>query len=134
MNFEALTQKHLNNLKANIQSVMASKNIYNSGQASESLEVVDNKLLGNHYIYYLDKGSAPWSNPGNYKALGYILTKNGWAKINPYAAAWAIAHKGSQIFQNNSKGIELDMLVDNMLDELIKELPDEAAVEALKWL
>lgn len=134
MSFETLTHKHLTNLKSEIQAVMASKNLDNTGDAYQSLEVSGNQLIGLDYIFYLDKGSAPWQNPSNYKALGYILTKNGWSKINPYAAAWSIANLGSQIYRNNAKGLQLDLLVNNMLEDLTKELPDEAAAEALKWL
>jgi len=136
MSYEKLTARHLNLLKARISDTLAAKGIDNTGGASASLEVKGNKLMGNDYLYYLDQGSKPWTHPQDYKSLGFILDKSGWAKnrgVNPYAAAYGIANKGSRIFRDKSKGIQLDSLVDEMLENLIKELPDEVAAEVLKW-
>lgn len=136
MSYEELTAKHLNSLKEKIQGTIASKGLDNSGDAFNSLEVSGSKLLGNDYIYFLDKGRAPGKFPPS--LMGWINNKLGLkdreAKQVDFLVRRKISREGTEIFKNKSKGLELDKLVDEMLDELIKELPDQVAVEALKWL
>lgn len=136
MSYETLTAKHLNNLKEKIKSTLAEKNIDNSGEASLSLEVKESQLLGNHYIYYLNQGRGPGKFPPS--MMGWIRDKLGLhgveAKQVDFLVRRKIAREGTEIFKNKSKGLEFDKLVDDMLDEIIKELPNEVAVEALKWL
>ena len=45
-----------------------------------------------------------------------------------------IAREGTEIYKNSSKGLELRLLIDNMLEELTKELPEIMAAIALKKL
>lgn len=101
------------------------------GTAANSLhvEVVGNKInsVGSSYIEYLDRGSAPWSDPTKYRSLGYMLEKNGWADrhdINAYAAAFVIAHKGSQIYQGRKKGIELDKKLIDLRNRISGKIPN----------
>jgi len=136
MNFDALTAKYLGNLKEKIQGAIASKGLDNSGEAFNSLEVKGSQLLGNDYIYYLDKGRGPGKFPPT--LIGWIKNKLGLegteAKQVDFLVRRKIAREGTEIFKNNSKGIELDNLVNEMVDELIKELPGAVTVEVLKWL
>jgi len=134
MNYSDATKKTLESIKKKIEDTINAKGLNNSGEALNSLEIDGNQLLGNDYIYYLDKGSAPWVDPTKYKSLGYILSLQGWNKYPPYAAAYSIANYGSKIFQNKSLGLQLDNIIEESIDELIKELPEVAAMEALKWL
>ena len=136
MSYETLTTKHLNNLKTKLQNVMASKNIDASGEASGSLEVKGNQLLGSSYLYYLDQGRGPGKFPPS--IINWIRTKLGLegseAKQADFLVRRKIAHEGTEIYKNKSKGIELDSLIEETLNELIKELPSEVAAEALKWV
>lgn len=139
MPYDELTQKHLENLKKNIQQAMSSKGLDNSGQASQSLEVDGNKLLGANYIYYLDQGRRPGKFPPIRSIQDWILNKLGLDAYGKdkgiaYLVGRKISNEGTDIFKNRAKGIQLDELVDDMLNELYKELPDEVAAEALKWL
>lgn len=134
MPYSELTYKHLNNLKQKIQEDISTNNMNNTGGASQSLEIQENKLLGNDYIYYLAHGSAPWKNPENWKGLGFYMQKDGWNKVNPYAAAYKIAHEGNAVFRKERQGLQIDKLVNDTINDLTKELPDYAAAEALKWL
>lgn len=138
MSFETLTHKHLNNLKVEIQSVMAAKNLDNTGEASQSLEVSGNKLTGNDYIFYLDTGRAPGKFPPVQNIRDWVRLKLGISGRDLNSVSFLIgrklANEGSGIYRNKAKGIQLDLLVDKMLDDLLKELPNEAAVEAQTWL
>ena len=135
MNYNELTHKHLTALKEKIQRQITSKGLDNSGEAFNSLEVNGNKLFGNDYIYYLDKGRAPGKFPPT--LINWVRNKLGLqgseAKQVDFLVRRKIAREGTEIFRNNSKGIELARLVDETLDELIKELPEQVAVEVLKW-
>jgi hypothetical protein len=136
MSYEKLTAKHLNQLKARISDTLAAKGIDATGSASASLEVSGNKLMGNEYLYFLDQGRGPGKFPPS--LLGWVRSKLGLegreAKQVDFLVRRKIANEGTGIFQDKSKGIQLDSLVDEMLDELTKELPSEVAAEALKWL
>ena len=134
MPYNEITTKHLNNLKAKIEERIPN----NTGDAASSLEVNENKLLGNDYIYYLDQGRKPGKFPPVQNIRDWVNSKLGIQGKQGNAVAFLVgrklANEGSEIFKDKSKGIRLDELVNDMLDELYKELPNEAAVEALKWL
>lgn len=108
------------------------------GTAAQSLrvDVVGGEVrsIGSSYIEYLDRGSAPWKNPGNYKKLGYILELSGWGdrkNVSPYAAAYSIAHDGSLIYQGRKKGIELDVKLDRLKQSLSEKIPKFVRTEIL---
>lgn len=136
MSYENLTRKHLNNLRTRIQAELSGKDIYSSGSASASLEISGNQLLGNSYLFYLDQGRGPGKFPPT--LIDWVRLKLGLedreAKKADFLIRRKISREGTEIYKDKSKGIELNRLVDETLDELIKELPNEVAVEALKWL
>lgn len=136
MSYEIKTAKALNELKQNIQSTLAAKNLDNTGEASMSLEVNGSQLLGNDYIYYLDQGRRPGKFPPS--LIDWVRNKLGLkgneAKQVDFLVRRKISREGTEIFKNKSNGLELDKLVNEMLDNLIKELPNEVAAEGLKWL
>jgi hypothetical protein len=113
----------------------------NSGNAKRSFMVVTSpqnysvELRGVQYLYWLNYGSRPWSRPENYKKLGYILDtslSNNWAKnrgVNAYAAAHEIAYHGNYVYQNPDKGIQLEQLTKEMLNELGNKIPEEMSKE-----
>jgi hypothetical protein len=135
MNYSELTEKHLSQLAAKIAERVPD----DTGGAASSLEVDGNKLLGNDYIYYLDRGRAPGKFPPIKNIQEWVRRKLGIsdekeAKQVAYLVGRKIARDGTEIFRDKTKGIQLDMLVSEMLDELTKELPEAVAVEALTWL
>jgi hypothetical protein len=121
-----------------IQELMKSKELDNTGEASSSLEVQGNKLLGIDYFYYLDHGRGPGKFPPVDKIRDWVSSKLGITgkEINSiaYLIGRKISNEGSEIYKDNSLGIELDRLIDETLEELNKELPDAAAAEVMKWL
>lgn len=109
---------------------MSRKNLDDTGAASSSLRIESDrktiKSFGVFYLKYLDTGSGPWTRPELYKKLGYILELTGWAArndINPYAAAYSIAHNGNRIHKDPSKGIELTKKREKLLEEIKKQAP-----------
>ena len=100
------------------------------GKAASSLhvEVSGNVInsVGLSYIEYLDRGSAPWADPSKYRSLGFILEKNGWASrhdISAYAAAFKIAHDGSQIYRGVKQGIELGNKLIELKERIKQNIP-----------
>ena len=134
MPYDQITNKHLNNLKNKIAERIPN----NTGGAVSSLEVSGNQLLGNDYIYYLDQGRAPGRFPPIQNIREWVNSKLGLSGKEGNSVAFLIgrklANEGSEIFKDKSKGIRLDELIDETLDELYKEIPNEAALEVLKWL
>lgn len=138
MNFNEITKKHLEKLQSDIASTIKDKNINDTGNAVSSLEIEGNKLLGNDYIYYLDKGRSTGKFPPVQNIRDWVRRKLGIEdkKVNSVAflVSRKIAKQGTLIKQDNSKGIELTRLVDNMLSELYNELPEVMIIQANKWL
>jgi hypothetical protein len=136
MSYEIITANALNGLKRKIQATLAAKNLDATGEASMSLEVNGSQLLGNDYLYYLDKGRAPGKMPPSLIdwVRAKLSLKDNEAKQVDFLVRRKISREGTEIFKNKSKGLELDKLVTDMLENITKELPDEVAVEALKWL
>jgi len=136
MNFEELIKKHLTNLQERIKNELASKNIDASGDASKSLEVKGNQLLGNDYLYFVDQGRKPGKFPPS--LINWVRQKLGLeereAKQVDFLIRRKIAREGTEIFKDKTKGLQVETLVNEMLDELLKELQDEAVVEAKTWL
>ncbi len=134
MTREEITYKKLSELSSKIKERLPR----NSGAAANSLEVDGNKLLGNDYIYYLDKGRAPGKFPPVQPIRDWVRNKLGVedSQVNSvsYLVGRKIANEGTEIFKDNSKGIRLDELVDNMLDELVDELGEVEKIEVLKFL
>jgi hypothetical protein len=136
MSYEITTAKALEGLKQKILTEMSRKKMYASGETAESLEVKENKLLGSESIYFLDQGRAPGKFPPS--LMAWVRDKLGLRgaeadQVN-YLVRRKIANEGTEIYKNKSKGLELNKLVDEMLENLTKELPNEVAAEALKWL
>src|SRR5512142_2868581 len=107
MNYNELTAKHLEKLKQRIQDAMSSKNLDASGEASASLEVNGNKLLGIDYLYYLDKGRGPGGFPPMTNIRGWIRNKLNIPVENERQAMFLIGRKisreGTEIFKHPSK-------------------------------
>ena len=138
MHYNEITEKHLRRLSDKIKDVMSAKGLDNTGGTANSLEVNQTQLLADGNIYFLDQGRAPGTFPPVVKMIEYVMTKLGVTGSEIKGAAFLVGRKikreGTEIYKDKSKGIELDSLVDDMLDGLMEELPNEVAAEALKWL
>lgn len=139
MPYDEVTQKHLNKISDAIKATMSQKNLSASGAAQDSLEVDGNKLLGNDYIYFLDKGRAPGTFPPVDNIRDWVRDKLGITEekeINQiaYLVGRKIKKEGTEIFKDNSKGIELDSIIEKEMEELMNDIADQAKVEAKTYL
>ena len=108
------------------------------GTAANSLRVEEVgsevRSIGLARIEYLDRGTRPWKDKSKWKYLGFILDESGWAERkgrNPYAAAYNIAHFGSQIFQGKKQGIQLDKKIEELKQRLMQKLPNFVRMEII---
>ena len=134
-----ITKKHLEALKKDIEKDMARKGLNNTKSAVNSLEVKGNALLGNDYIYFLDKGRRPGKFPPVNAMRDYVRSKLGInneseIKSVAYLIGRKIKEQGTSIFKDKSKGIQLDDKINDMLNNLFDELQGEARAEVLTWL
>ncbi len=119
-----------------IKSDLSSKGIDNSKDASNSLRIKveqsSNKInissLGVDYIYYLDKGRGPGKFPPVKVTEDWVATKP--VDINPFLVGRKIAREGTEIYKDNSKGIQLD----KKREELQKTIKEQAPKWAKKDL
>ena len=134
---DEIIKKHLELLKSAIQDELRNKNLDSSGEASNSLEVEENKLLGNDYIYFLDQGRKPGKFPPPQNIRDWVrdkLTIGDDESSVAYLVGRKIANEGTEIYKDKTKGIQLDNLIKTMLKELYKEIEEEAVKEVLIWV
>ena len=135
---EEVTKKNLEKLSERIAKRIDERGLNSSGSAKDSLEVKDNKLYGNDYIYFLDKGRRPGKFPPVQNMLEWVRRKLGITDESANSIAYLVGRKisreGTAIYKDNKKGLQLDELIDETIDDIIKELPEVAKVDALKWL
>lgn len=128
------TIKSLENISNEIKNVMSSKGINNTGDAANSLEIIIDegnnsvKLIGNDYIYYLNYGRGAGKFPPVQNIRDWVRSKLGISdekqnKQIGYLVGKKIAEQGTEIYKNNSKGIELDSIIYKELDRLYKKIP-----------
>ena len=108
---DEITQKSLNDLKKEIESEMNTKGLNNTKSAVNSLEVRGNALLGNDYIYFLDKGRRPGKFPPVNVMRDYVRSKLGISEekqVNSIAflIGRKIKEQGTNIFKDKSKGLQ----------------------------
>lgn len=96
MSYEALTNKYLSKLKSEIKDTLAAKNLDSTGQASQSLEVKGNQLLGADYLYYIDKGRSPGKFPPVANIQEWVRVKLGLQKSEAKNTAFLIGRKISR--------------------------------------
>jgi hypothetical protein len=138
MPYDDITEKYLSLLKEDIADTIKTKGISDTGSAIDSLEVKGNTLLGNDYIFALDKGRKPGKFPPVKNIRDWVRRKLGVKEREVNGVAYVIGRKisedGTRIYNDPKEGIELDKKVESMLEELYKELPNYAAAEATKYL
>jgi hypothetical protein len=114
MEVEKAVFNAVENLRLRIQQDLASKGIDNKKTASNSLHTeqtiestrFNTALWGVNYIDYLNEGRAPGKFPPVDAINDWVATKP--VPINPYLVGRKIALFGTAIYQDRSKGIELD--------------------------
>jgi len=116
-----------------IKSRINDKDLNDTGSASSSLKLnaTDTKLeiKGNRYIGALDKGRKPGKFPPPNKMIDYV-TRNGiefvidgksiGIKSTAFLMGKGISEKGTAIFRDHSKGIQLET-IEEMGVKLIKK-------------
>ena len=134
--------KFLEQVRLDIIAEQSEKGIRNTGASAESLRVVSSRSsarlesVGYFRFLYKDQGRRPGGFPPLKPIIDWMRTKN----ITPGAdskgrqmtinqAAFTIARKiarlGTSIYQNPSKGIDLDAIIERHLDNTIDTLGDE---------
>lgn len=137
MTFKEAVEQSLVEFNALLKQDLDNKKFTDTSKAKNSLRVETGRSYGIDYFQFIDEGSKKWSNPDNYKALGFILEESGWAsrrEINPYAAAYAIANKGSQVAQGSRAGLEVDNKIkwlEKRLNELLSQAAESYAIKEL---
>ena len=118
-----------------IKSDLSSKNIDNSGTASNSIRIdVDEhnlkvRSLGIGYMHFLNVGRAPGKFPPVSVIVDWVNSKP--VEINPFLVGRKIAREGTEIFKNRSKGIMLDEKRDRLLREINERAPKWAKQDLL---
>ena len=138
MLYDEVTKKYLEQLKKDIADKITTKGINDTGGMVNSLEVNGNKLLANNYLWYLDTGRRPGTFAPVNIIRDWVRRKLGIEEKKVNSVAYLVnrnmKEKGTSIWRDKSKGIELDKMVDDMLANLYKELPNVAIIEVKKWL
>lgn len=133
--------QELENLNTEIAQRLDSKDITNTGTAKNSLRVEQEKRGVNlnfrsvaiEYLEFLNKGRGPGKPPPMRNILLWASQKTG----QPISKVWGlakyvrekIAKEGTTIYNNNSKGIELEQLIQELETTLNKEIGVAAAFE-----
>lgn len=113
---EALT-KFLTAIMVDIKLTQMDKGIIASGRSAASLKVVVTEgqnftaagLTGEGYFHFQDQGRKPGALP-NVQAIEEWIKVKG-LDLNPWAVAKSIAKKGTVIFRDRNKGLQLDKIV-----------------------
>lgn len=138
MRFDRTTNKTLVKIRDAIINQINTKNISSTGEAINSLEIQENKLLGNDYIFFLDKGRAPGRFPPVENIRDWVRAKIKPAEntVNQFAflVGRKISREGTEIYKNPSKGIGLDNIINEAIEQMLKDIPGEASIEAKKFL
>lgn len=116
-----------------IKDDLKNKGIDTTGAASNSLRIyVDgNKVQswGVDYMYFLDKGRGPGKFPPPDVLQAWVNDKG--LSIAPYLVGKKISEEGTEIYKNNSKGIELDKKLDELKSELSKNISKFVKIDVL---
>lgn len=138
MTRDELIYKTLERIQDRIKDRMKEMGINATGSASQSLRIKGNELLGNDYIYFLDKGRKPGIFPPVENIQEWVRQKLGVEEKEVNGVAYVIgrkiANEGTEIFKDTSKGLQLDKIIAEEIDEMMKQLPSILKAEALTFL
>lgn len=139
-----LILKNLDEFNQMIKDEMVRKGINDTKEASNSLKSVqkDDKTfqsVGVDYIEILDKGRspgkfAPVDNIQEWVRSKLGITDDREIRSVAYLVNRKIAREGTGIYRNNSKGLEIDSLIEEFTKKLVKELQVFAVADVKKQL
>ncbi len=136
MNKQAL-QEIGNEFVVRLKKEFDQKNLNDTGDAQDSLEAVaeDNRLLiyGLARVLFLEFGRSPGSFPPVDVIREWVERKLGVSEDESKGVAFVIARKianeGTDIFTNRAKGLQIELVLQDMYDELSKVILDLKAEE-----
>ena len=113
-----------------IIEALDSKNITNTGEAARSLRVEAGndyvRSYGIFYLEFLDTGRGPGKPPLFHKILEWAMQRTRQTKSECWGLAVYVTDKiarlGTEIFRNNSKGIELSKKIVNLQENINNEV------------
>lgn len=125
-----------------LRSEMERKNLNDTGRASDSLEAEakTDKLLiyGLARVLFLEFGRSPGSMPPVNVIQGWVERKLGVSSDESRGVAFAIAKKigkeGTNIFTDRAKGLQIELILQNIYNELSKVILDFKAQEITNGL
>ena len=124
------------NFNDEIRSDLSSKGLDNSGQAANSIRIVTTKnsvtSFGVDYLFYLDKGRGPGKFPPPETIKKWVESKP--VPVHPFVIGRKIAREGTEIFKDNSKGIELDVKREELTKKIKQNAPLWAKNDILKQI
>jgi len=133
------TIKEVEKLNESIRDALNSKNITNTGEAARSLRIEHGddfvRSIGIFYLEFLDTGRGTGKFPPSEPIEKWVRTKLGISSINPefdgivFVIRKKIAELGTEIFRNNSKGIELDEKIVTLRENLSETLRETTVFE-----
>ena len=119
-----------------IRNDLSSKGIDSSGQAANSIRITKTSnsvtSFGIDYLYYLDKGRGPGKFPPPESIKKWVESKP--VPVHPFVIGRKIAREGTEIFKDNSKGIELDKKRDDLTNKIKQNAPLWAKNDILKQI
>lgn len=132
-----IVKQEFENFNESIKETLQQKGINATKEAFNSLRVETNennvKSLGVFYLEFLDTGRAGGKKPPYEKILQWLVVKTGLDESELKGLAFyvqnKIANEGTEIFKNNSKGIELtkkkEIVRENLSISLKKEIKEQ---------
>ena len=120
-----------------IREALDSKGISDTREAANSLRIeFENdfvRSIGIFYLEFLDTGRGPGKPPPFKKILEWAMRRTGQPKNEVWGLAVYVTNKiaevGTAIFQNNSKGIELDKKIVTLREGLNQAISESVKIE-----
>lgn len=137
--------QQLEEFNESIREALASKKINNTKEASDSLRIEIDKQnnifrsIGIFYLEFLDTGRGHGKHPPFNPISEWVAIKLGITDIDEnkrvtFAIMNKIAKLGTEIFRNNSEGIELEKKVVTLHENISSNLSKIAKTEVLQGL
>ena len=143
MSIEEVIIKNLDFLTFLLRSELEKKDINDTMAASKSIrqkKVTEThyKLIGVEYLEMLNKGRGGGGLPPVSALKKWVERKLGISKDKSESVAWRVAKKieneGTEIFKDNSAGIELSKNIELMKEQLKKDLSNSIKIEITERL
>lgn len=131
------TVKIVEEFNNRVKQDLSSKGIDNSRKASDSIHIetkqsgtsINIQSLGIDYLYYLDKGRGPGKFPPRDTIENWTISKP--VDIPPFLVGRKISREGTEIYKDQSKGIQLTEKRKEVLKEIKQDAPKWAKQDLL---